>query len=224
MIRCSGGTAPGVSVPSPSRLALIDHHPLFVHGLELLLPAISDGRFQVVGSTNDAAAAAALVRRCLPDLALVDLQLPSPGGVRAVAAIRRAVPRLRVIAMADPEEPTLAVAALRAGAEGCLPKTSQAEDLMPPLLAALSGWAVLPANLLDTLLQRSRHSPPAHGLDEEERRLLRLIAAGHHTVHIADQLHVSERTVKRLTAALLRKLRVANRTQAAAAAGSAGLL
>jgi DNA-binding NarL/FixJ family response regulator len=117
-----------VSFPSPSRLALIDHHPLFVHGLELLLPAISDGRFQVVGSTNDAASAAALVRRCLPDLALVDLQLPPPGGIRAVAAIRRAAPRLRVIAMSGPEEPTLAVAALRAGAEGCMPKGSQAED------------------------------------------------------------------------------------------------
>ncbi|MET8310634.1 helix-turn-helix transcriptional regulator [Micromonospora sp. NPDC005173] len=61
-------------------------------------------------------------------------------------------------------------------------------------------------------------------LDDEERRLLRAIAAGRSTVDIAEELHVSERTVKRMTATLLRKLRVSNRAEAAAVAGHAGLL
>ncbi|MGW3890731.1 response regulator [Micromonospora chokoriensis] len=204
------------------RIVVVDDHPLFVRGLELLLPITTDGRAEVVASTGDAAAAAALVSRCQPDLALVDLHMPPPGGIRAVAAIRRTTPRIRVVAMSGSTDPAPALEALRAGAEGFLPKTSEPEALLPPLRAVLDGWAVLPAALLHTML-RPTHATPID-LDGEERRLLRAIASGRNTVDIADELHVSERTVKRMTAALLRKLRVSNRAEAAAIAGHTGLL
>lgn len=207
------------------RVALVDDHPLFARGLELLLPEVSDGRATVVGSTGDASAAAGLVRRTVPDLVLVDLHMPPPGGVRAIAAIRRTTPRVRIVAMSGDEDPAPALEALRAGAEGFLPKSSEAADLLHPLLAVLEGWAVLPAALLSALLAPARGSRPAPAdLDSGERQLLQLIAAGATTTEIALQLHVSERTVKRLTATLLRKLRVSSRTEAAALAGSAGIL
>lgn len=207
------------------RVALVDDHPLFARGLELLLPEVSDGRAVVVGTTGDAAAAAGLVRRTVPDLVLVDLHMPAPGGVRAIGAIRRTVPRVRVVAMSGDDDPRPALAALRAGAEGFLPKSSEAADLLPPLLAVLDGWAVLPQGLLEELLAPVRAvRPVAADLDDAERRLLRLIAAGTGTTEISLELHVSERTVKRLTATLLRKLRVSSRTEAAALAGGAGIL
>ncbi|MFE9919533.1 response regulator [Micromonospora sp. NPDC005553] len=201
----------------------MDDHPLFVRGLELLLPITTDGRVEVAASTGEAAAAAALVSRCRPDLALVDLHMPPPGGIRAVAAIRRTTPRVRVVAMSGSADAGPAVEALRAGAEGFLPKTSEPEELLPPLLAILDGWAVLPAELLRAMLLGPTRSAPVD-LDGEERRLLRAIAAGRNTVDIAEELHVSERTVKRMTAALLRKLRVSNRAEAAAIAGHSGIL
>ncbi|MGI5215827.1 response regulator [Plantactinospora sp. CA-290183] len=211
--------------PATVRIALVDDHPLFVRGLELLLPSITGGRAEGSGSTGDASAAAALVRRCLPDLALVDLHMPPPGGIRAISAVRRTTPGVRVVAMSGLAEPELAVQALRAGAEGYLPKSSEPEELLPPLLAVLDGWAVLPAELLGALVAPARTPLPAAALlDDEERQLLRLIAKGRSTLEIADELHVSERTVKRLTASLLRKLRVSTRTEAAALAGNAGLL
>ncbi|MGI5149765.1 response regulator transcription factor [Plantactinospora sp. CA-294935] len=207
------------------RLVLVDDHPLFVRGLELLLPASTQGRARVVGSTGDASAAAATVRRCVPDLALVDLHMPRPGGIRAIAAIRRTTPRVRIVAISGLDEIDLMVQALRAGAEGYLPKSSEPEELLPPLLAILDGWAVLPAGLLTALLRPAYNGLPATAtLDDEERRLLQLIAKGCRTVEIAEELNFSERTVKRLTASLLRKLRVSNRTEAAALAGNAGLL
>ncbi|SCG51234.1 two component transcriptional regulator, LuxR family [Micromonospora echinaurantiaca] len=204
------------------RLAVVDDHPLFVRGLELLLPAATGKRAEVVGSTGDAASAASLVSRCLPDLVLVDLHMPPPGGIRAVAAIRRTSPRVRVVAMSGGDDPEPALDALRAGAEGFLPKSAEPEELLPPLLAILDGWAVLPGELLRALLRPVRAAPV--DLDQEERWLLRAIAAGRSTLEIADELHVSERTVKRMTAALLRKLRVSSRAEAAALAGHAGLL
>jgi DNA-binding NarL/FixJ family response regulator len=206
-------------------VALVDDHPLFVRGLELLLPDVSGGLAAVVASTGDASAAAALVRRTVPDLVLVDLHMPAPGGVRAVAAIRRTTPRVRIVAMSGDDDPRPALEALRAGAEGFLPKSSEAEDMVQPLLAVLGGWAVLPASLLAALLGTSRGTRPAPvDLDEAEQNLLQLIAAGATTTEISMKLHVSERTVKRLTATLLRKLRVSSRTEAAALAGSAGIL
>ncbi|WP_433717626.1 response regulator [Actinoplanes sp. CA-051413] len=207
------------------RVIVVDDHPLFVRGLELLLPEVSDGRAEVVAATGDAAAAASLVRRTVPDLVLVDLHMPPPGGVRAIAAIRRSSPRVRIVAMSGDEDPAPALEALRAGAEGFLPKTSEVADVLQPLLSILDGWAVLPAELLGALLGPGRGNRPAPvDLDAPERQLLQLIAAGATTTEIALQLHVSERTVKRLTATLLRKLRVSSRTEAAALAGSAGIL
>jgi DNA-binding NarL/FixJ family response regulator len=207
------------------RVCVVDDHPLFVRGLELLLPEVSCGRATVIASTGDAACAAGLVRRTFPDLVLVDLHMPPPGGVRAIAAIRRSTPRARIVAMSGDDDPQPTLEALRAGAEGFLPKSSEAADVLKPLLAVLDGWAVLPPALLGALLTpiREVRSAPAD-LAEAERYLLQLIAAGATTAEIALQLHVSERTVKRLTATLLRKLRLTSRTEAAAFAGSAGIL
>jgi two-component system nitrate/nitrite response regulator NarL len=206
------------------RIVLIDDHPLFVRGLELLLPEVSDGRAAVVASGGDAASAAGLVRRTVPDLVLIDLHMPPPGGLRAIAAVRQAEPRSRVLAMSGDDDPAAAVEALRAGAEGFLPKSSEPGDLVNPLLAALDGWAVLPAAVLAVLITETGGGRLEVRLNDDERDLLRMIAAGLSTLDIAARLHLSERTVKRQTATLLRRLRVSSRTEAAALAGSAGLL
>nr|WP_296069740.1 response regulator transcription factor [uncultured Actinoplanes sp.] len=207
------------------RIAIVDDHPLFVRGLELLLPEVSSGRVSVVATTSDASSAASLVRRVLPDVVLIDLHMPPPGGLRAIAAVRQEESRSRVLAMSGDSEPATAVAALQAGAEGFLPKSSEPGDLLNPLLAALDGWAVVPGEVLSLLVAKAAGArQPGVRLDDGERDLLRLIATGVSTVDMATHLHVSERTVKRQTATLLRKLRVSSRTEAAALAGSTGLL
>ncbi len=205
---------------------VVDDHPLFTRGLSLLLPEVSDGRVRVVGTTDDASAAAALVQRERADVAVVDVQMPPPGGARAIAAIRRVRPLVRVVAMSGFAEADAALEALRAGAVGFLPKTVDPESLVGPLLAVLDGWSVLPEPLLRGLLDRAAPSERdgiAGRLSADERRLWRLIAAGAGTVDIATTLHVSERTAKRLVAQLLRRLGVATRVEAAALAGRVGL-
>ncbi len=209
------------------RVAIVDDHEHFVRGLEVLLPEVSGGRATVVAATGVGADAASAVRAAVPDLVLVDLPAPGSGGASTISGIRDAAPRARVLAMSGDDDPAVAVEALRAGASGFLPKGSRPADLLPPLLAAMDGWSVVPAQLLSSLVAQAR---PAAGqgaaahLDDEDRRLLRLIAQGTSTNEIAGLLHVSERTVKRLTASLLRKLRVSSRTEAAAYAGSVGLV
>jgi DNA-binding NarL/FixJ family response regulator len=215
-----------VSRRNPVDVIVVDDHPLFTRGLSLLLPEVSDGRVRVVGTTDDASAAAALVQRFRADVAVIDVQMPPPGGSRAIAAVRRVEPTVRVVAMSGMADEDAAVEALRAGAASFLPKTADPEALVEPLLAVLDGWSVLPEALLRHLLGRTA---PGDGegiagqLTADERRLWRLIAAGAGTVDIAMTLHVSERTAKRLVAHLLRRLRVSSRVEAAALAGRVGL-
>jgi two-component system, NarL family, nitrate/nitrite response regulator NarL len=192
-----------------------------VRALEQSLLEKTGGRATVT-SSGDGSDMAEAVREPVPDLILIDL-LP-PIGVAAIAAARVAAPTARILAMTGNGDPGEELEALRAGASGIVPR---GDDAIPPLLAALEGWAVVPAPLLASLvsgLGRSVTRSAAAQLDENDQRLLRLIATGSSTNEIAGVLHVSDRTVKRLTAALLRKLHVSSRTEAAAVAGSAGLV
>ena len=221
-----GQTDDGAAVGPPVDVVVIDDHPLFSRGLSLLLPGLSRGQVRVVGTTDDASAAAALVRRHHADVAVVDLHMPPPGGTRAIAAIRRADPMVRVVALSGLAEADAALEALRAGASAFLPKTADPELLVRPLLAVLDGWSVIPEALLRQLLADARPSEDqgvAERLTADERRLWRLIADGASTVDIATTLHVSERTTKRLVAHLLRRLDVTTRVEAAALAGRVGL-
>ncbi|WP_229070003.1 response regulator transcription factor [Actinoplanes sp. DH11] len=214
-------------MPTGIRVVVVDDHHLFVRGLELLLPEVSEGVATVVASTGDAAYAAGVARHAAPDLVLVDLHMPEPGGLAAVEAVRRAAPRARVVAMSGDDDPALAAEALRHGAVGFVPKSSDAGGLFRALLAVLDGWAVLPQRLLGAVVEQNRRQAPhpvAGTLGDTERELLRLIVMGASTAGIAARMHVSERTVKRMTAALLRRLRVSSRAEAALLAGSAGLL
>jgi two-component system, NarL family, nitrate/nitrite response regulator NarL len=213
-----------VSGRSVLRVVLVDDHELFSRGLEVLLPQVSQGAIEPVGRTTDASAAAGLVRRLLPDLAVVDLLMPEPGGLRAIAAIRRTEPGTRVIALSGTDDLDLASASLEAGADSYLPKGCTPESLVAPLLAVAQGWSVLPGDLVHRMSSHHRTSSPLRDLGGEERRLWRLLATGRTTVQIAAELHVSERTVKRMTAALLRRLHVGSRAEAAALAGTVGLL
>lgn len=211
---------------TPVDVIVVDDHPLFTRGLSLLLPEVSAGAVRVVGTTDDASAAAALVQRTRADVVVVDVQMPPPGGTRAIVAIRRADPLVRVVAMSGVAETDAVIEALRAGAAGFLPKTADPEALVRPLLAVLDGWSVVPEPLLRRLLDRA--GPGEDGgitarLTADERRLWRLLAAGGATVDIATTLHVSERTAKRLVAQLLRRLGVSSRVEAAALAGRIGL-
>jgi DNA-binding NarL/FixJ family response regulator len=120
----------------------------------------------------------------------------------------------------------MALEALAAGAHGFIPKSSDPDVLVPPLLSLGAGLSVLPTSLLEALVQlRATRRPAVMGrLDDEEIALWRLVAQGLESLEIAERTFVSERTAKRMVASLLRKLEVANRVEAALLAGRVGLL
>lgn len=209
----------------PLSVVLVDDHQLFSRGLELLLNTAPDARVRVVARTEDAGQALDLVRRNRPEVAIIDLAMPPPGGLAAIEAVKRHYPHVRVLALSGTDDVEVAISSLRAGADGFLLKSSEPELLVPPLLTLASGLSVVPRPLLAALLGATRPGQEALSrLSSAERDLLRLIARGLETTEISERLFVSERTAKRMVAALLRRIGASNRVQAAALAGQYGLL
>ena len=207
-------------------VVLIDRDLLFSRGLELLLSAASEGRIKVAERTESAEEALALVRRNRPQVALVDLAMPPPGGVGAIREIAHHYPQVRILALSGTDDRELALEALAAGAHGFIPKSSDPDVLVPPLLSLGGGLSVLPTSLLEALvaLRATRRPGVMAKLDDDEVSLWRLVAKGLESLEIADRTFVSERTAKRMVASLLRKLGVANRVEAAALAHRLNLL
>ena len=208
------------------RAVIIDDHRLFAQGLALLLGPDDDADVVVVETTDRAADAEEIVRRHRPDLAIVDLGMPPPGGAAAIAAIKRRYPQVHVLALSGMDSTAAILDALDAGADGFLPKHADPAVIVGPIKVIADGWSVVPRPLLKRLLVSSDRAAGRllEKLDDDEKTLWRLVADGLEVAEIGERLFVSDRTVKRLMASLLRKIGAENRIQAAALAGRSGLL
>jgi DNA-binding NarL/FixJ family response regulator len=215
-----------VSPENPLTVVIVDDHELFSAGLEFILNAASSGYVKVVGRTADAAKAVELVRRCHPQVAIIDLSMPPPGGVGAIAEVSHHYPKVRILALSGTDDVDYAVEALEAGATGFMLKSATPETLVPPLLAIGLGISVMPEQLKQALLVSGARPSRAllKDLTDEERELWQLLALGLDTTELGERLYASERTIKRLVATLLRKIGASNRHEAAALAGRCGLL
>jgi two-component system nitrate/nitrite response regulator NarL len=222
------GEWPAVEAGSDEAIVvvIVDDHGLFSRGLELLINAASEGRIKVAGRTEDAAEAVTLVRHHRPQVALIDLAMPPPGGLGAIREVKKHYPKVKVLALSGTDDRDLALEALAAGADGFMAKSSDPEVLVPPLMSLGAGMSVLPTSLLGVLVTPYSQGRRAvlEKLTEEEIALWQMVARAMESAEIAEKLYVSERTAKRMIVSLLRKLGVANRIEAAVLAGRVALL
>lgn len=215
-----------VSPPTSAvHVVIVDRHPLFARGLQAALDEVAVGRVAVAAAADDASGVTDLLRRHRPEVLIVDLELPAPGGLAAIAAARRGYPGVRIAAMApDTVSADAAAAALAAGADGVLLRGAAPDSVAVQLLAIAAGASLAPPRVVTTMLRRRPASELVRQLRPADVELWRLIAEGHETIAIAARLCVSERTAKRLVARLLQRIGVTSRLQAAALAGRCGLL
>jgi NarL family two-component system response regulator LiaR len=196
------------------RVLLVDDHPVVRQGLRALL-STHDG-IDVVGEADDGAAAVTAAERLSPDVVLMDVVMPGMDGVEALRRIGERRPQTRVVMLTSYADEQQAMEAVDAGASGFLLKDASPRDVAAAIRAAHRGEAVLHPSVAAKLLAERRRPPAAHAdLTARELEVLRLIARGLQNKQIAAQLHLSEKTVKTHVSAILRKLDVTDRTQAA---------
>jgi two-component system, NarL family, response regulator LiaR len=196
------------------RVLLVDDHPVVRQGLRALL-STQDG-IEVVGEAADGETAVDEADRLSPDVVLMDVVMPGIDGVEALRRIGERRPQTRVVMLTSYADERRAMEAVDAGASGFLLKDASPRDVVAAIRAAQRGEAVLHPAVAAKLLAERRRPPAAHAdLTARELEVLRLIARGLQNKQIAAQLHLSEKTVKTHVSAILRKLDVSDRTQAA---------
>lgn len=203
-------------MPEKIRIIVIDDHPLFREGVSYTLQAQAD--FLVVAQGENLDDAVRLARECVPDVMLLDLNIPG-GGINAVAAIAAAAPSVRVIMLtASTDEDDLA-AAMRAGAKGYILKGVAARELVGIVRSVWAGQGYVAPALAAGLLSRpATHQAtidPLAALTEREREVLDCVAAGLSNKEVGARLHLSEKTVKHYMTIIMEKLGVRNRVEAA---------
>jgi len=200
---------------------IVDDHPVVRDGLRGMFGA--DPRFEVVGEAADGAGAIAEGERLRPDVILMDLRMPRVDGVAAIKELaKRGVPS-RVLVLTTYDTGNDVLPAIEAGATGYLLKEAPREELFRAAEAAARGQAVLSPTVATRLLGQVR-KPAEDPLSERELEVLRLIAKGATNRRVAEQLFISQATVKTHLLHAYAKLGVNDRAAAVAAGFARGYL
>lgn len=203
------------------KILLVDDHSTVRLGIRLVLQAAED--LEVVGEAADGAAAVSMVRALSPDVVLMDLRMPVMDGIAATAQISG---QTRVIVLTTFDDDDYLFGALQAGAHGFLLKTAEPQAIIDAVRAAGRGQSVLDPQVTARVMERARAAaPPAvlpEGLTAREREVLQGIGEGLSNPQLAQRLGIGESTVKTHVSAVLAKLGVSTRLQAAKIAYGAG--
>ncbi|WP_320064750.1 response regulator transcription factor [Micromonospora sp. RTGN7] len=214
----------------PVRVVLADDEAMIRAGIRAILGA--DPGIEVVGEAGDGAAAVELVRARRPDVALLDIRMPRLDGLAAAAEIRRLVPDTATVMLTTFGEDDHVARALGHGASGFLLKAGDPRELIAGVRAVANGGAYLSPRIARRIIElngaRLARGPAARartaGLTDREREVLALVGAGLSNAEIARRLHLVEGTVKSYLTSIFTRLEVRNRVQAAIVAHEAGLV
>jgi DNA-binding NarL/FixJ family response regulator len=195
------------------RVLIVDDHPVVRDGLRGVLDGEPD--MEVVGEAGHGAEALARVAAAPVDVVLMDLRMPTMGGVEAIGELRRSAPSVRVLVLTTFDTDRDVLPAIEAGATGYLLKDTPRDELLRAVRAAYRGEAVLSPAVAGRLMGQVR-APAEDSLSARELEVLRLVAAGQTNKAIAAELVLSERTIERHLSNIFAKLGVSSRAAATA--------
>ena len=201
----------------PIRVFLLDDHEIVRRGIRELLE--SEGDIVVVGESGLAEEATRRIPALRPDVAILDGRLPDGSGIDVCREIRSQDPDIKALILTSYDDDDALFSAIMAGAAGYLLKQVRGTDLIDTVRRVAAGQSTLDPNVTRQVLDRLRSGPPEDQqlarLTAQEQRILGLIGEGLTNRQIAERMYLAEKTVKNYVSALLAKLGLSSRTQAA---------
>jgi DNA-binding NarL/FixJ family response regulator len=197
-------------VAAKKRILVVDDHPIVRQGLALLINREPD--MLVCGEAEEAMAAMHVLSSARPDLLIVDISLNGPDGIDLLKSVRLTHPSLPVLILSMHDESIYAERALRAGANGYIMKQEATENVLVAVRRILSGEIYVSARIANQMLQHyitgsgSLRNSSIADLSDRELEVFRLIGEGHGTRQIAEELHLSVKTVETYQAHIKEKL------------------
>lgn len=205
------------------RIIVVDDHMVVRKGLRHVI-AFFQG-IVVVAEADSGEEAVALCQQLQPDVVLMDVKMDGMGGIAATQAIRQCCPQTRVLALSTFQDTKQVTQILHAQASGYLLKNASAEELEQAIHAVHAGKTVLPPAIAEALAADTPVcSSTQASLSSQQRKVLALLVQGFSNTEIADKLNISQPTARYHVSAILLKLGVATRVEAAAQAIKQGLL
>ena len=210
------------------RVLICDDQAIVREGLQMILSA--DKEIEVVGLAEDGYDAVQMVTARKPDIVLMDLKMPGMNGIRATDEIHKKFPQVRVLVLTTFGEDEWVFDAIRSGASGYLLKGTPRQELVAAVKGTYAGKSyidpVVGGRVLSEVANAGGREPStiAKDLSERELDVLRLLAKGFSNAEIASELHLTRGTVRNYISAILAKLGVSDRTQAAVLAVNFGLV
>jgi DNA-binding NarL/FixJ family response regulator len=210
-----------------TRILIADDHQIFRDGLKLLLQA--EAGLQVVGEAENGTEAVRLSLELLPDLVLMDLQMPELNGIEAVRQITLAAPQIKILMLTMFEDDASVFAAMRAGALGYVIKGMRRENMLRAVRAVAVGESIFSPGIAGRMMGffSSMQAPASPSLfpqlSSRELEVLALLARDYKNIEIAEKLFISGKTVRNHVSAILSKLHAGSRQEAARQARDAGL-
>ncbi len=199
------------------RVLHADDHAIVRAGVEALL--LTEPEIELVASVSNGVEAVAQTLALRPDVIIMDLQMPQKSGLEAIDEIRQEIPEARILVVTSFAEDDTVFSAIKAGAQGYLLKDSTPAELLQAIRDVYEGRPSLHPTIASKVIQELHRpttlQPTSDPLTARELEILKCVAQGMTNQAIAEQLVVSERTVRTHVSNILSKLHLANRTQAA---------
>ncbi len=205
------------------KVLVADDHPVFLEGLCSIL-TLRDSEIELVSSVSDGREAVEEVKKLTPDVVLLDIKMPVMNGVEAARIIKESTPETKIIMLTNFEDRDLIIAALKVGANGYILKDAPIPQLIQSIRTVYQGNVLISPKVAEKLISTDEkqdignQSIPQDGklddLTSREKQILILMTRGRENWEIAQELFISEKTVRNYASQIYAILGVNNRTQA----------
>lgn len=196
----------------PIKVSLADDHKLFRDGLKALLN--TDKQIEVVGEAKNGHELINIIEKYMPDVVLVDISMPELNGLDAIIKLKAEYPDLKFIVLTMHEDSEYIMKSIKHGAHGYLLKNVDEEELKNAVKTVVNGGKYFNSKIsgimIENLAHEDEYKTTPQSITQREKEVVELVAEGLSTKLIADQLHISSRTVETHRVNVMKKLKASN--------------